>query len=113
MGTQTICYRQGDVLLVAIKSIPKDAQKAKNKIIAYGESSDHCHAMTGEVDVLEVNGRSYLVVGANGKLEHVKVSSPGTWTGEHHPIEVPEGTYEVIHQREYDPYEKHIRAVQD
>jgi hypothetical protein len=106
-------YRQGDCLLVLIDSIPKDAVKAKNNIIAYGESSDHCHAMTGEVEVLEHEGKSYMVVGPGGKLEHVKVSSPGTWTGEHHPIELPEGKYEVIHQREYDPWEKHSRAARD
>lgn len=113
MGTNNKHYRQGDVLLIAVDSIPKDAKKAKNNIIAYGESSDHCHAMTGDVEVLEENGTSYLCVGENGKLEHVKVSSPGTWTGEHHPIEVPTGNYRVVHQREYDPYEKHARLARD
>lgn len=113
MGTNKIQYRQGDVLLVAVDDIPKDAKKAKNNIIAYGESSNHCHAMTGEVDVLEKDGESYMVVGADGKLEHVRVDNPGSWTGEHLPIAVPPGKYRVVHQQEYDPWEKHSRLARD
>jgi len=106
-------YRQGDVLLERIDTIPAKSKIVRDKIIAHGENSDHCHRVTDEVEVLEAEGKTFLRVSKEGKLEHVKVSNPEQWTGEHHPISLPPGNYEVIRQREYDPYEKHIRNVQD
>lgn len=106
-------FRQGDVLLEKVETIPKGAKAVDKKFIAFGEHSNHGHAVTGDVDVLEDNGESFLSVGPDGKLEHVLISNPDTWTGEHHPIALPPGNYKVIQQREYDPYEKEIRDVRD
>jgi hypothetical protein len=106
-------YRQGDVLLEKVDTIPAQSKPVKEKVIAFGESSDHCHRVTDNVDVLESNGETFLHVNTKGRLEHVRVSDPLQWTGEHHPIELPPGNYKVIRQKEYDPYEKHARAVQD
>jgi hypothetical protein len=106
-------FRQGDVLLVKINAVPKSAKQVKEKIIAHGESSNHCHRVSKEVEVLKTNDKTYLRVNSKGKLEHVLVSDPETWTKEHLPVELEKGDYEVIQQREYDPYEKHIRSVQD
>jgi len=36
-------YRQGDVLLVKVKQIPKDAKPRKSNIIVEGEASGHAH----------------------------------------------------------------------
>lgn len=106
-------YRQGDVLLELVEEIPKSATPVKEKIIAHGETSNHCHRVTDDIDVLEAGGEKFLRVNEDGKLEHVLVSSPATWTGEHQPISLPKGKYKVIQQREYDPYEDHVRNVQD
>jgi hypothetical protein len=106
-------YRQGDVLLELVGTIPDSAKPVKEQIIAHGETSNHCHRVTDGVEVLEAAGEKFLQVSKDGKLEHVLVSSPATWTGEHHPIELPPGKYRVIQQQEYDPYEQHIRQVQD
>ena len=106
-------YRQGDVLLEEVEQIPKGAKTVKEKIIAHGESSNHCHRVTDEVEVLQSGDEKFLQVSKDGKLEHVLVSSPRTWTGEHHPVTLPKGKYRVIQQKEYDPYEKHVRNVLD
>lgn len=106
-------YRQGDVLLVRVDKMPNEAKPVQEKIIAHGESSNHCHRVNEHVEVLEHSGQKFLQVNKDGKLEHLLVSNPEQWTGEHHPIELPEGIYKMIQQREYDPYEDHIRAVQD
>lgn len=107
-------YRQGDVLLERVEKIPVGAKKVKEQIIAHGETSNHCHRATDDVDVLETEeGEKFLSVSKTGKLEHVLVSNPNTWTEEHQPINLPAGKYRVIQQREYDPYEEAIRNVRD
>ena len=106
-------FRQGDVLLIQVNDIPKNAQKVTEKIIAHGESSNHCHRVTNNVEVMECNGETYLQVNDEGSLEHVLVSNPTTWTKEHYPIKLEKGYYKVIKQVEYDPYEDHIRNVID
>ena len=79
-------FRQGDVLLIQVNDIPKNAQKITEKIIAHGESSNHCHRVSENVEVMEYNKELYLHVNDQGALEHVLVSNPTTWTKEHNPI---------------------------
>ena len=45
-------FRQGDVLLIKVNDIPKNAQKVTEKIIAHGESSNHCHRVTNNVEAV-------------------------------------------------------------
>lgn len=106
-------FRQGDVLLMQVKNLPAHAKKVEDKIIAHGETSNHCHRVSDTVDVLEHEGELFLHVTEAGALEHVLVTNPSTWTGEHHPIPLEKGYYQVIKQVEYDPYEDHIRQVMD
>ncbi len=105
--------RQGDVLLIKVNDMPKNVKKVSEKIIAHGESSNHCHRVTNNVQVMECNGETYLHVNKKGILEHVLVSNPTTWTKEHNSIKLEKGYYKVIKQIEYDPYENHIRNVMD
>lgn len=107
---EKVQYRQGDVLLEMVESVPSGAKKAKNNVVAVGEGH-HVHEAFGDIDVMEADGESYMVVNTEGTLEHV---IPGTRTkAEHNEIVLPAGNYRVIHQREYDPYENIIRQVRD
>ncbi len=102
--------RQGDVMLRQINQIPTSAIKAKTKIVAIGEGH-HEHKAVGDVDVMEIGEQLYLAVNSTGELVHVH---SGTETqAEHLPIELEQGFYEVIHQRQYNPYEKAIERVRD
>jgi hypothetical protein len=102
--------RQGDVMLRKISSIPNTAIKAKSKIVAVGEGH-HEHKAIGDLEVMEVGEKLYLAVNTEGKLVHVHT---GTETlAEHLPIDLEQGFYEVIHQRQYNPYEKAIERVRD
>jgi hypothetical protein len=98
-------YRQGDVLIRRIKSLP--AQKAQPRltgILAYGEVTGHAHRLEdlAKAEVLEVGKGLYLRVGEEG----VRVIHE-----EHAPVELPAGNYEIEIQREYTPAE--IRNVAD
>lgn len=110
MTKQKFIARQGDVLIREISAIPEKATKAKSSVVAVGEGH-HEHKVSEGVDVMEHEESLYLSVNESGKLVHVHT---GTNTqAEHLPIELPAGTYEVIHQRQYNPYEKAIERVRD
>ena len=92
-------YRQGDVLLVPC-TIPHDATPLSRDdtrvVVAYGEATGHCHALTGEAtEKLFLDGIEYLRLTVNDMLTHE----------EHEAIEVdarpaPLG-YRIVHQREF------------
>ncbi len=102
-------YRQGDVLLCAADAIPPGAKPVPRDgdrvVVALGELTGHAHAFaaTGVRMLREKgSGRSFLLIGEGGaRLCHE----------EHDPILVPEGSYELIRQREYAP--KAPRLVRD
>lgn len=110
MKKQIFIARQGDVLIREVASIPAAAVKAKSSVVAVGEGH-HEHKVTNTVDVLELDEALYLSVNSHGRLVHVHTGTDNQ--AEHLPIDLPEGSYEVIHQRQYNPYEKAIERVRD
>lgn len=92
-------YRQGDVYLRRIDAVPSGAQK-KDNVLAYGEATGHKHQVQ-DGDVLIKDGRQFVIARQKTKLVHE----------EHEEIELPQGIYEVLHQREFSPQEN--RRVSD
>lgn len=96
-------FRQGDVLLQRVRSIPKGyTKKATDQgrvILAYGEVTGHAHqvvvertdAETVEAFLAEINGETYLSAPAGAAVVHE----------EHGTIALEPGTYKVIRQREW------------
>lgn len=93
-------YRQGDVFLRRIESIPTNATPIARDngriVLAYGEVTGHSHAIADKAAELvrsaATNRRFLRVMAASGvKLEHE----------EHATITLPPGDYEVVQQREY------------
>lgn len=85
--------RQGDVLLKPIDSIPSGATETEERILARGETTGHSHKLTGKAKVYNNNGQLLVLAEQGVKLVHE----------EHKQIEIPQGTYEVVRQREYNP----------
>jgi hypothetical protein len=108
--TQKFMARQGDVLLKQINRIPDAAKVISNKVIAVGEGH-HEHKVIGEVEVYQNSKTSYLSVGNNGRLVHVHTGTEQR--ADHFPIDLPTGFYEVIHQRQYNPYDESTSRVLD
>lgn len=100
-------YRQGDVFLERVASIPKGAKAVKRDagriVLAYGEVTGHAHAIAEpHVTMLEVDeGIRYLDVQMEAFLRHE----------EHREITLPPGKYRVVRQSEYSP--EAIRSVAD
>lgn len=100
-------YRQGDILIVSDKKDNytwrghNEFKARKDKIVAYGEATGHKHEFEGNVELLELNNLLFADVKQTANLVH----------DEHETIEIPEGFYRIIRQREYDG--ENIRQVAD
>ena len=92
-------YRHGDVLLAPITSIPENARRKPDLILARGEITGHAHRIEakGMAQLYEYEDTLFLrIVGSPASVVHE----------EHLPIELPPGIYRVWRQREYDPVTK-------
>jgi hypothetical protein len=98
-------FRQGDVLLRQIEELPKTARHKEDKVLAFGEATGHKHQFTSEFADLYIDaaGRQYASLAETAVLEHE----------EHANIEVPEGVYQVVIQREFDLTQKRVIPVRD
>lgn len=102
--------RQGDVLIVGVKSIPKNVEPVAREqgrvILAHGEATGHAHAIKDKRAALFRDPKLAAV------FMHVSGDAPVALEhDEHSEIMVPPGSYRVIRQREYQP--NAIRTVAD
>jgi len=98
--------RQGDVLLVRVKDLPKNATgrlKDGDVILAYGEVTGHAHRIKefDKVRMWDAGAERFLQVMETVGLSHE----------EHTAIEIPPGLYKLPSQVEYTPAE--LRRVAD
>jgi hypothetical protein len=94
--------RQGDLLIVKVKELPKECSKQNHRVLAEGEATGHMHELdSGEL--YEKGGTLFFRVpdGQKTTLKHQ----------EHGPITFKPGVYKVIRQREYEP--RRVRYVAD
>jgi hypothetical protein len=103
---QTKIFRQGDVLIERIDSIPKKAKEIKRKgrlVLAEGEATGHAHVIKDRLARLfgDDDGNRYVSLEQDAVLEHE----------EHAPHRLEAGNYKVTRQREYSP--EAIRNVAD
>lgn len=91
-------------------------EERKQRILARGEHSNHCHVVTGEVQFDE-QGRIIVGDDSNAVLKHLLetewMEGRETWTGEHKDIKLSPGVYEYVPQMVYDPLTKRIEAAKD
>lgn len=115
-------------------------QERKNRILARGEFSDHCHVVTGDAEITRnPSGEIIIEVGNEGAvLKHILESAWNDgreeWTGEHKDInlcdpileigdyvrhgdvglkKIGERKYKYVHQTVFDPLTKRIEKARD
>lgn len=89
-------FRQGDVLLVWAEPLSTYYElKLPHRVLARGESTGHEHKITsGQAVLIEKGPMLFLrVLSETATLSHE----------EHQPIQIPQGTWMVRIQREYEP----------
>ena len=97
MKSNTPIYRQGDVLIVRVESIPENLVKTKKVTLALGEVTGHHHSILSENVVGFADVETALA-------KYIEVKEAATLTHqEHDPITLPKGTYKAIIQKEYEP----------
>lgn len=91
-------------------------KERKQRIVARGEHSNHCHVITGNV---EFKKKRRIVVGedSNAVLKHLLetewLQGKEVWTGEHKDIKIAPGIYEYVPQKVFDPLSKRIEYARD
>lgn len=92
-----LAFRQGDVLLVEVDEIPGDAAQEERRgriVLAEGEATGHAHAIhERDARTFTHRGQRYLLTRSKAQLSHE----------EHATIEVPQGAWRIVTQREYEP----------
>lgn len=100
--------RQGDVVIRKVDKLPSGLRPRKSNILAYGEITGHNHkVVTPNLEGLHVyedsEGRIYFEALTDVEVVHQ----------EHKVVTVPLGRYEVVIERERDPFLRTIQTVQD
>jgi hypothetical protein len=94
---EAVCYRQGDVLLVPIATLPPNATLVSCDdavVLAYGEATGHRHQISAKyANLYECDGGRLIKAKTGACLLHE----------EHAPIVLQPGFYKVVQQREYHP----------
>jgi hypothetical protein len=103
MSTPKKMYRQGDVLIVAVDSIPKGAvevpRSKRGVVLAEGEVTGHAH---------RIPSRSASLYRTEDDARFVRVMGPAPVAlkhEEHTAIAIPPGNYRVTIHAEYQPGE--------
>jgi hypothetical protein len=98
----------GDVILKRIDSIPKDAKKIvceKEIVLAEGEVTFHAHR------ILDLSGAELR---QSGSVMYLHLDQPKDLVHEEHgKLRVEPGDYEIDRVKEFNPFEREIRRVQD
>jgi hypothetical protein len=100
-------YRQGDVLLIRVKSLPENA-KAHRNVLAMGEATGHAHAVIDGEVLVDERGKLYVRAEPKTVLRHQTASGEDA---EHLPLVLEPGLYEVRIEEEYHP--EGLRKVED
>lgn len=112
-------FRQGDVLVRRVNSLPARVKKVKRDnqgrvVLALGEVTGHAHALLERgVDLYEVEAP--VVPGATAdaaeRYLHIHAKVAQLVHEEHATLTIPQGVWKVTIQREYEP--QSVRMVAD
>jgi hypothetical protein len=97
-------WRQGDIYIESIATVPQTARALPEVVLADGEVTGHQHRIAefGSAFVLEDRGQIYLdVVAERARVVHE----------EHGTIALDRGAYRVWRQREFDPLQQLLHRV--
>jgi hypothetical protein len=100
--------RHGDVDLIPVTKPNSGGEQKQEYTLAYGEVTGHHHTLyplsPGAFLTLFQDGEKRVIdVEGNFVLRHQ----------EHDELTIPPGTYEILIEREYNPFEKMMKKVVD
>ena len=99
-------FRQGDVLITRVNTIPDGAKALKREgdvILAHGEVTGHAHR-------IKERRAEMFDGGGGGMFLNLPVTSDLTHE-EHSTITIPAGGYRITRQREYDDVQEWVQVA--
>jgi hypothetical protein len=87
-----IQIRQGDVMAIGIKSLPKGLKKKKDNILVHSDSTLHDHILVKGTVFVDNEGKMYADAPVKTQIVH---------TADHDPVNLPKGFYEIRRQVQY------------
>jgi len=112
-------YRHGDVVLFRVNSIEEIGNDNVNKLVPTGRQIVQEGELTGHAHRLSANGSAQTEIFANMEKpgeEYIAVigqDGASLTHEEHDRLDLEEGLYKKVIQREYDPTTKMTRQVYD
>jgi hypothetical protein len=117
-------FKQIDFLPIVNNNNKNNLKHIKNTPLAYGETSGHCHILTGDVqELLEDDNFKYAKIGEKGaRLQHIQESlinlknikeTTEISVADHKSIMLPSGLFKFAIHKRYNPYEKTFSKVVD
>lgn len=98
----------GDVHVISVGSIPKDAKATKEVVLEYGEVTGHAHRLNG------MPGETFTVFKTKAGAKYLRVVHPVDLSHEeHHTRVIQPGDYEIRRTREADHMSGVTRQVAD
>ena len=102
-------FRQGDLLIREISSIPYTAKPISTNIIAEGEKTGHNHTLNGSHQIFETIEPAYKQKQIHFEAkQELKIEHP-----EHNTIIIPKGIYTVVHERHLNVFLDRVEEVVD
>lgn len=95
--------RHGDVLLKKVEGVESKGEVQGEYCLAEGEATGHHHMVRGNVIPFSIGDTPYIKALSTLDLTHE----------EHSALQIPEGTYEIIIEREFDPFREEMKRVVD
>ena len=103
-------YRHGDLLIKQIDHIPLSAKPLSTSIIAEGEITGHNHKLYGSHQVYGTHSQNPRIIEPTYFQAKEDISLKHQ---EHNTLKISKGNYEVVHEREYDPFKDIEQEVID
>ena len=96
-------YRHGDLLIRLVKKIPESTTRVSTNIIAHGENG-HTHQLHGSYQVFETPDKQIVFQAKQDlALKHQ----------EHAMLKISKGSYVVVPERQYTPFNNIEEEVLD
>lgn len=84
--------RQGDILAIKIKELPKGLKKKGTNVLVHSDSTQHDHTLVKGIVYVDREGKMFADVPFETQIVH---------TADHKPINISAGKYEIRRQVQY------------
>ena len=104
-------YRHGDLLIRQVKKISESTKRLSTNIIAEGEVTGHNHKLYGSHQVYGTHSsQNWRIIEPTYFQAKEEISLKHQ---EHNTLKISKGLYEILHERECNPFKNIQQEVVD